>query len=439
MKNEVLYDYNQRKSKIYVMVSCFLAMFLEIYDFVVFGFLAGVLYKNYLSFTDEITGLIISYMFFAVGFVFRPLGAFIFGHIGDKYGRKKALVLSVSMMGTASLCMFCLPPYASIGIISCYIIVVVRIVQGISVGGEYSGALIYAMEHNREKKLGLICAGLQIGSCFGIMLATAVGNYVQHPTVPDYSWRFAFLIGFGLSMVGFFVRKKLRETPIYEELISTKNKIPLLEGFKQNKKKFLGGVMLAGSNTTNLYFYMMYLPNYLKTREGFLYENMGLLISGIMLFIVPVVGFLNDKYGRKNMLLTSKAFAMVGALLIISIFKSIPSANLLIFAIVMSALIVALSMVTVNIYVLEMFPANYRFSCGGLSYSIGAAIFGGTTPMVCSLILEKFDQNIFYLGCYILLISWGGFLGYSIIFSKKKLQKLQASKKPENKGVQSVC
>ncbi len=295
------------------------------------------------------------------------------------------------------------------------------------------------MEHNRGKKVGLVCAGLQIGSCLGIILATAVGSYVQQPGIPEYSWRFAFLIGFGLSIIGFFVRKRLRETPIYEELVSKKNKLPLIEGFVKNKKKFIAGIMLGGSNTANLYFYMMYLPNYLKTREGFLYENMGLLISGVMLFLVPIVGLLNDRYGREKILLASKSMAMVGALLIISVLKSMPDNNLLVFVIVLSAFIVSLNMVTVNICVLEIFPASCRFSCGGLSYSIGAAILGGTVPIVCSLILEKFNHDIMYLGYYILLISINGFLGYKIIFTKKKTKILQNSKSHRNQEVQSVC
>ena len=121
-----------------VLFSCFFAGCLEMYDFVIFGMLASVINKYYLSFLED-SGMIAAYMLFAVGFICRPIGSIIFGHIGDRYGRKRALVLSVSMMGFSSLALSILPVYKDIGIISCYILVLIRIIQGISVGGEYSG------------------------------------------------------------------------------------------------------------------------------------------------------------------------------------------------------------------------------------------------------------------------------------------------------------
>jgi MFS transporter, MHS family, proline/betaine transporter len=195
--------------------SCFFAGCLEIYDFVIFGLLAPVIYKNYLSFLDETTGLIVTYMLFAVGFLFRPIGSIIFGYIGDKYGRKKSLVLSLSFMGTASLGLSILPSYEQIGILSCYLIVLIRIIQGISVGGEFSGVAIYAIEHTNKRSMGSVGAIIFTGVMSGVLIATFVGSLLQNPKFPEYSWRFAFLIGFGLSIIGYFIRKRLKETPVF--------------------------------------------------------------------------------------------------------------------------------------------------------------------------------------------------------------------------------
>ena len=126
-------------------ISCFLAGCLEMYDFAIFGFFTVLLNKEYLSLLDKNNSLIITYALFAVGFIFRPIGSIVFGYIGDKYGRKPSLVISVTMMGIASLGMFLLPPYNMIGVSACYIIALVRIMQGLSVGGEYNGAILYAM------------------------------------------------------------------------------------------------------------------------------------------------------------------------------------------------------------------------------------------------------------------------------------------------------
>jgi MHS family proline/betaine transporter-like MFS transporter len=137
---------------------------------------------------------------FATGFLFRPLGALIFGYIGDKYGRKKSLVLSVSLTGAASLGMCLVPSYDLIGVASCYIIVLIRVIQGISVGGEYSGAIIFAVEHFDNKKAGFVGSFIVSGCLCGVLLATLVSSIVKLPYVPEYSWRFAFLLGFFLSI-----------------------------------------------------------------------------------------------------------------------------------------------------------------------------------------------------------------------------------------------
>lgn len=189
-----------------VMISCFFAGCLEMYDFVIFGFLASVIHENYLSFLDKGTGLIIAYLLFAVGFLCRPIGAIIFGHIGDKYGRKRALVISISLMGTASLTLSLLPKYDDIGVIACYLIAVMRIIQGISVGGEYNGAAIYAIEHTNKNNMGLVGSTVLAGSTLGLLLATFINKILENPSLPDYSWRFAFLLGFGLSIMALFGR-----------------------------------------------------------------------------------------------------------------------------------------------------------------------------------------------------------------------------------------
>ena len=237
-----------------VIVSCFLAGCLEMYDFVLFGFLIKVIHNNYLSFLDKNIATIIAFAFFAVGFIVRPIGALIFGYIGDVLGRKKALVMSVSFMGIASLSMSLLPTYEAIGIVSCYLIVLIRLIQGLSVGGEFSGAIIYAMEHFNKKKAGLV-GGIVVGGCIiGVLLAMIVSKIVQNPLLPEYSWRFAFLVGFGLSIIGYFVRSRLLETPEFLSSLKDKAKIPILEGIKNHPKECLGTVVIAAANGINFYF-----------------------------------------------------------------------------------------------------------------------------------------------------------------------------------------
>ena len=198
-----------------IVASCFLASCLEIYDFTIFAFFAPIFQKNYFVFLSEESMLVITYLLFAIGFIFRPVGALIFGYIGDVYGRKKTLVVSVSLMGACSLIMFLLPPYQVIGIASCYIIVIIRIMQGLSVGGEFTGALIFAIEHTGSKNIGIVGGIMSAGGAAGILLANLVSGIIQHPMFPESFWRIAFLLGFSLSIVGYIIRSRLSATPLF--------------------------------------------------------------------------------------------------------------------------------------------------------------------------------------------------------------------------------
>ena len=405
-----------------VIISCFFAGCLEMYDFVIFGFLAPVINENYLSFLDETTGIIIAYLLFAVGFICRPLGAMIFGHIGDKYGRKKALVISMSLMGSASLAMCLLPKYDDIGIMACYAIAVIRIIQGISVGGEYSGAAIYAIEHTKKANIGAIGSTVLAGTTLGVLLATFISNVLENSNLPDYSWRFAFLLGFGLAIIGYFIRRNLAESPLFSRENMRLKEKPLLHGLKFYKKEFLAAILLSGANNANYYFALVFIPNYFKTEVDVGIEFNNWMLAFFMLALEPTFGWLSDKWSRNKIL--------IGVCLILSVYNLLFLDLLLINAgsivgiglIVISAILLSIIVSTVNVFVLEIFPVKCRYSCGALSYSIGAAIFGGTTPLVCSLIMEYFGNTPAYFGLYISFLSILGAIGGVFVLKKEKTQ-----------------
>ncbi len=407
-----------------VIASCFLAGCLEMYDFIIFGFLAPVIHKNYLSFLDAKTSLVITYALFAVGFLFRPIGSIIFGYIGDVYGRKPSLVLSVTLMGMASLGMFLLPSYELIGISSCYIIALIRILQGISVGGEYNGAAIYAIEHINKKNIGLVGATVTAGSTLGVLLATFISNALQNPALPSYSWRFAFLIGFGLSIIGYIIRNKLKESPVFQEIAAQKNEIPIIEGIKSHKTEFLAAILASGANNASFYFILIFVPNFLKSKLPFSVDWIGLLMTSIMFVLIPLAGWLSDKIGRTKLVMGACLGMAVYNLVFLKLILLAGGTGYVTMYAIICASMVSLLVGTVNVFVLEIFPARYRFSCASLSYSLGAAIFGGTTPMVLSLIGEYFDNEPLYLGSYVSLISVFGALGGVLIFLKHRPKRL---------------
>jgi len=353
-----------------VIFSCFFAGCLEMYDFVIFGFLAPVIHKNYLSFLDETTGLIIAYALFAVGFVCRPIGAIIFGHIGDKYGRKKALVLSVSLMGTASLCLSLLPKYDDIGITACYLIALIRIIQGISVGGEYSGAAIYAIEHTNKSKMGVVGSTVLAGTTLGVLLATLISNLLQNPALPEYSWRFAFLLGFGLAIIGYFIRRKLGESPLFSEEKAKIKEIPLIYGLKKYKKQFIAAILLSGANNANYYFALVFIPSYFKTEGASSIDFNNWWLACFMLLLEPTFGWLSDKWSRNKIIIGVCFSLAIYNIFFLDLLISYTTSMIGIMSIILSAILLSISVSTVNVFVLEIFPTNCRYSCGALGYIV---------------------------------------------------------------------
>ncbi len=408
-----------------IIFSCFLASCLEIYDFVVFGFMSKVIHTNYLTFLDEGTALLMSYSFLAVGFVFRPLGALIFGYIGDVFGRKKSLILSVSIMGIASIIMFLLPPYSMIGILACYIIVFVRIIQGISVGGEFTGAIIFAVEHNQKKRAGCVAGIVSAGGACGILLASFVTRVLQSPNMPDYSWRYAFLLGFGLSIIGYFIRNKISDTPVFKAIRKTKS-IPLLEGFRNFKTESFATLCIAAANGVTFYFGAVYLVKFIgQVRINDDVSFLPILVSSTMAVSLPFLGKASDIFGRKKILMISAVFMSIYSFFCLELMIS--ASNIFqvgVYAVVYT-LIAGTMIGSINVLAIEMFPPEYRMSCSSLFYSLGMGFLGGTVPMVSTLIVKYFGENPKYLGGYISFICLMAFVGVLLVKLKhKKREKL---------------
>ncbi len=409
----------------FIVISCFLSACLEMYDFIIFGFLYPVLKKEYLSFLTDQKALVVTYLIFAVGFVFRPLGSAIFGHIGDRYGRKIALIISVTIMGAASLCMGLLPPYTVIGVYACYIIAFVRILQGISIGGEHSGAILYAMEHMQKNKVGFVGAVVLSGATLGILLAIFVSKLVQSPFFPKYSWRFAFFIGFTLSVIGYFIRKKLAETPKFREEKSKRVSNPLIYGFKNLKKQLAVSVLLAGAANANFYYVIIFLPEYLQSRVATELTINNVMFMVIIFITTPFAGYLSDKYDRNKMLIIASAGLGIYNLFFLPIIITLNNNDMLFIYTSIYAILLSFLLPLTSVYVLEIFPVNCRFSCSAFSYSIGAAFLGGIVPFMCVLISKYFPTNPEkFISYYISFTSFLGAVGCLMMFNSNNKSRI---------------
>lgn len=372
---------------------------LEFYEFTVYAVFAPLFAKEFFVTESETLSLIYSWSAFAVAFFTRPIGAFVFGYIGDKFGRKIALSFSILSMACATLAIGLLPNYNTAGLFAPIAMIGLRMVQGISTGGEYNGAAIYLIEKFQYKLPGFI-GGISMASCvIGAFIGTVVGKWCS--IEPEY-WRLAFMMGGAFGMVLFFLRFMLTESLVLD--IKTNNiaeepKLPL----RLYVSKFLANVAVAGFNGSFSYtlfgFSIMYLQKYVGYTKP---EAFNLNIAGMAMFCLsnPFWGYMHDK-------LTSKRYwnliILLNIITIMLVLKMITSPIYMLN--LMGIIILGAQTGSIagpsHAFFQEGIHARIRYRFVSISCSIGMAVIGGVTPMVLTYVIEKYNSILapcFWIG-----------------------------------------
>ena len=215
----------------------FIGNVLEWFDYSIYGYFAVAISANFFSSDNEIVSLMLAFMVFGMGFVARPLGAFIFGHLGDKVGRRNTLSITVILMGICTFIMGILPTYEQIGVAAPLILVLVRLGQGISSGGEWGSAVSFLGEYSRNDNRGLIVSFSQVGSALGLLMGALTGmlfsNIMTQETLISYGWRIAFMFGIVIAIFGYLLRKNVDETPVFQNAEVVES--PIREAFQNHK------------------------------------------------------------------------------------------------------------------------------------------------------------------------------------------------------------
>ena len=369
---------------------------MEWFDFAVYGFFAPIIGQQFFPNEDPVASLLAAFTVFASGFLARPFGAAFFGHLGDRYSRKIVLRASVYLMGIATVLLGLLPPYASIGVAAPILLTVLRIAQGFSVGGEYTGSIVYLVERAPAGKRGFVGGWTNFGAVAGFLLGSAMGALISFFCSPDalasWGWRIPFLLGVSIAAMAAFFRKDLDENP---PAPIEGHQFPLVESVKTQWRTMLRicGIILMG----NVGFYMMFV--YVTT---FLSQEIGVPMAealeintfsmSALLLVVPIAGWLSDRVGRKPVLLT----ASVGCFfLALPLFFAIQHDNaFLIFAgQVGFAIILGLSFGPNAAVLVEITEARLRCTTISVSYNLTLAIFGGTTPIVASWLIHQTSET----------------------------------------------
>jgi MHS family shikimate/dehydroshikimate transporter-like MFS transporter len=366
---------------------------IEWYDFLIYGTAAALVFNTlFFPNVDPRIGTLAALGSFTIGFLARPIGGAIFGHFGDRLGRKSMLMLTMIGMGAATALIGLLPTYGQIGIWAPVLLVALRVVQGIALGGEWGGASLMVLEHAPQHQRGLYGSLVQIGFPIGLVSASAVFSLVS--LLPDadfkaWGWRIPFLISIALVGVGVFVRARLPETPIFED-IKTRGKIvrsPLVEMVLRNPRNFLIAIGLKISEVSWVYMLTVFVVVYATSKLGL---TKSLLLGAISLgalielATIPFFGHLSDRYGRRPLYFAGVAFTLIFAFPLFWLLDMrSPEIVMLTVAIALN-LGHGLMFAPESTYFPELFGAQVRYTGAGLGFQISAAIGGGFAPIIAA-------------------------------------------------------
>jgi MHS family proline/betaine transporter-like MFS transporter len=382
-----------KKTKI--ITASILGTALEFYDFTLYGIFTPILANMFFPSDDPVFSKMLAFAAFAASFLMRPFGAAIFGHIGDKWGRKKALSLSILMMGIPTFVVGVLPGYETLGIMAPLLIVACRLLQGISAGGEYNGAAIFALEHIRNRP-GLVGSLIATSGGLGGIFAMTMGYFSSLPGSPDYAWRLPFILGGVVSLIGIYLRYYIGETPLFEHVISQEkvDKFPLKQVFIKYKKRILGAASIGGLDGALSYILVGFMNVYLESYVGIPLHQAMLLNSiglGVYLIGTPVMGWLFDLMKPQTFL--NSACLMI-SILIVPIFLLMKTAiwEWMILGEFLFAILLASISGSHHAYLQQMFPTEERYTGIGVSFSLGTALLGGTAPLFLLAFIEIFHN-----------------------------------------------
>lgn len=369
---------------------------LEWYDFSIYGFFALAIGQHFFPSRSESTELIDAYGAFAAGFLMRPVGAILFGRIGDRQGRHHALMLSVLAMALPTFIIGLLPTYQDIGISASILMVAMRLIQGLSVGGEFTTSVVFMVEHAEQPRRGVVGAFGSAGAFAGVLLGSAVGMVIAmmmpQTALQAWGWRIPFLLGISIGIVGYFIRRELQD----DDGSGHPEAPPVGEVLRTEWRRILHIAGVKVLDAVGFYLMFVYSTTYLSEiiglthRRALAINTLGMMVALVML---PVAGALSDRVGRKPIMAASAILVMIFAWPLFNLLWH-PALRVPIFGQVGFAILIALFQGVSPAVAVEAFSPRVRCTAVAISHNLVMALLGGTAPMVATYLIDKTDSEM---------------------------------------------
>lgn len=370
----------------------------EWYDFALYGYFATTIAHLFFPEEDAVAALLATFVVFAVGFVSRPVGAVVFGHVGDRYSRRTSLIMSVGLMSAATVVLGLLPGYAQIGVAAPVLLLVCRLVQGFSAGGEFTGSTVFVLEHAPDNRRGRYAsvgaAAIYCGTASGVLVSVLMTSTTSVEQLGSWGWRVPFLLAAPLAVVGLYLRLRVEDSPVFEALQEhgQVESAPLVETFRVAKKPMLVLIGWVMATSVSYYLSATFLVSYLTTTAKF--SHTASLVVQLVFSVASgactlLAGHVIDRVGRRRFVAVTSILGM--GVWAVPAFAVLERGSLLGACLVVGVAAVIYSFVGVitTLAIVELFPAYVRASASGLAYGTAYTVFGGTAPFVATWLVGQ--------------------------------------------------
>ena len=387
---------------------------------------ALVFQKLFFPNDDPYVSLMLSYASFGLAFLIRPIGGVLFSHIGDRIGRKKTLFITLSIMGGSTVLMGLLPDYQTVGIWAPILLIFLRLLQGLSLGGEWGGGLLLAVEYAPKNKRGFYGSIPQIGAMIGLSLASLsaslLTNLLSEEAFLSYGWRIPFLLSIVLVVVGLWIRNSIGETPSFKKVVESGEqvKVPLFETLTKHWRAVLTTIGAKFIETSTFFIFATFTISYAVDTVGYDRQDAlnGILYAALLAIpVMMIVGSISDRIGRKKMFIAGIIAMFIYAIPYFWILSFKTPLAITLAIIIGFAIIWPMYGAILGTLFAESFSANVRYTGVSLGYQVGAALVGGPAPLIATALLVKFNNSYIPIGIFIMLCAVVSLI--AILFTKE--------------------